>query len=59
MEMTKTYVFCEMSDKELLDTNGGVGPFAIFLGICSGVGSIWALYDVGYAIGKFIAHISS
>lgn len=48
MEMTKASVFCEMSKDEMQETDGGAWwEVAV---------AVWALYEVGYAVGKAIAH---
>lgn len=48
MEMIKTNAFCELTDDEMQTTDGGAWwEVAV---------AIWVLYEVGYAVGKAIAH---
>lgn len=46
--------FCELSEKEMLDVEGG-NPLAIL----AGVGAVWVSYEIGYAVGKAICHGTS
>jgi lactobin A/cerein 7B family class IIb bacteriocin len=51
MENIKTMGFKEMDERELRSTEGGVWwEIAI---------AAWVLYEVGYAVGKAIAHATS
>ncbi len=48
MEMTKTNMFYELTNDEMQATDGGA-----WWEICV---AIWVCYEVGYAVGKAIAH---
>ena len=54
MEDTLTKGFSQLKDKELYAVDGG-GPLAVL----AAVGTAWVVYEIGYAIGKAVAHAIS
>lgn len=54
MEDVLTKGFSEIKDEELYAVDGG-GPLAVL----AAVGTVWVVYEVGYAIGKAVAHARS
>lgn len=53
MEMVMTNGFAELSVNEMMDVDGGLPGWAE---VCI---AVWALYEVGYAVGKAIGHATS
>lgn len=53
MDNVMTKGFAELSATEMEEIDGGVPAWLVALG------AGWVLYEVGYAAGKAIAHITS
>lgn len=56
MELVFNSEFCEMPEEELVITAGGSLTLG---GVLAGAGTVWICYEIGYAIGKAIAHATS
>lgn len=47
-----------LTEKEEIETEGGIAPLALFLAIGPGAAAGVAIYEAGKAVGEFIYYVS-
>lgn len=56
MEQVLANGFCDMQEEELITVDGG----SVTVGaVLAGAAAVWICYEIGYAVGKAIAHATS